>query len=267
MSVIRTCAILAATILSAGCTSGAIRGADRDSLENEIRIGRSLAARLTRKYGLVRDESVTSYVTTLGRTIAARSSRPELTFYIGVLDTEETNAFSCPGGYILLTRGAVLNMKNESELAFVIAHEVAHVALQHSGDFRRGGGFVEFVSGILGGGGGSVVNAGVRQATDQMEEILLEKGRQRSLEFDADQAGILLASDLNYDPGAGAAYLARISSINGTDTLVKTHPSNADRVVLMRRFILENNPGAHSVQDRAERFVHFQSRLQTGNAR
>lgn len=257
--------ILAGVIVAAaaamGCSSGGLRSADREALENEVRIGRSLAARLTRKYGLVRDESVTSYVTMVGRAIAARSSRPELNFYVGVLDTAETNAFSCPGGYIFLTRGAVLNMQNESELAFVIAHEISHVALQHSGDFRRSGGWMEFVSGILGGAGGSIVNSAVRQTTDQMEEILLEKGRQQGLEFDADEAGILLASDLNYDPAAGAAYLSRIASSHGTETLVKTHPSYADRVVRMKRFIIEHMPGVQSPQDRRDRFVHFQSRL------
>jgi predicted Zn-dependent protease len=259
--------ILLVTILTAGCAATAIRGADREALQNEINVGRSLAARLTKKYGLVRDESITSYLTMLGRSIAARSSRPELTFYVGVLDTDETNAFSCPGGYIFLTKGAILNMNNESELAFVIAHEISHVALQHSGDFRRGGGAVEFVSGVLGGAGGNVVNSAVRQATDQMEEVLLERGRQRSMELDADQAGILLAADLNYDPGAGTAYLSRISSASGTDTLVKTHPPHADRVVLMKRFILENMAGSNSPQDRTERFMQYQSRLRSGNTR
>lgn len=251
-------------ILCAGCTAGSIQGADREAIENEIRVGRSLAARLAKKYGLVRDEALTSYVSAVGRAIASRSSRPELTFYVGILDTDETNAYSCPGGYIFLTRGALQNMVNESELAFVLAHEISHVAFQHSGRFQRGSGVVDFVAGILGGAGGNVVNSAVRQATDELEQTLLEKGRQKNLEYDADQAGILLASQLNYSADAGVKYIARIGDAPGTETLAKTHPSAADRVTLMKRFLLEQGVTQPSTEDRADRFAQFQARLQSG---
>lgn len=232
---------------------------DREALSNEVRVGRSLAAKLAKRYGVVREEKVTAYLTLLARSLA-QQSRPELTFHAGILDTDDINAFSCPGGYVFVTRGALLTMQSEGELAFVLAHEISHTALQHAGSFRESGGLMDVITGALAGPGGNVVNSAVRSATGELESILLERGRQRELEFDADEAGVVLAASQGYDPAAAVAYIARLNQ-GRVETLSRTHPSTEDRTARLKRFILENQITPRPAGEQTNRFAEFQQRL------
>lgn len=254
---VRLFAIVAALCLLAGCASAAQRRQTR-AVENEIQVGRGLAARLARRYGLVRHEEVTKYINRVGRGIARHSSRPELIFYFGILDSDEINAFSCPGGYVLFTRGALLAMNDEAELAFVLAHEIAHVSLEHSGDFDREGGFVDFIAGLLGGGGG-VLNAAIRQASDRLEKTLLENGRERQLEFDADLAGLTLAAQADYDPEAAVRYIRRMQDSTAGAQRSRTHPPGDARIGRIRKYIKEQGLAG----DRREpgRFLQYKNML------
>ena len=57
--------------------------------------------------------------------------RPELRYYFGILDTEDINGYAAPGGYIFVTTGALKLMRNEAQLAGVLAHELAHINQKH----------------------------------------------------------------------------------------------------------------------------------------
>ena len=65
----------------------------------------------------------------VGDTVARKSSRPNpfRGYHFAVLDTQELNAFACPGGTIFITRGLIQTCQNEDQLAAVLAHEVGHV--------------------------------------------------------------------------------------------------------------------------------------------
>ena len=99
-------------------------------------MGRALSARLIYKYGLIKNKKQTNYLNLVGHTVSRLSSRPELEFYFGILNSPDVNAFACPGGYILITKGALDLMDNEAQLAGVLAHEITHVSLRHSGKFK-----------------------------------------------------------------------------------------------------------------------------------
>ena len=66
----------------------------------EIKIGRSIAANVAGRYGVVRDMELTRYVNLVGNTVARESGRPNLHYSFAVLETDIINAFSCPGGYV-----------------------------------------------------------------------------------------------------------------------------------------------------------------------
>jgi len=199
-------------------------------------------------------------VNTLGQTIAIQTARSELTFHIGILDTDEVNAFACPGGYIMLTKGVLKQMQNESELAFVLAHEISHVALQHSGRFQQTSGIVSFISSFL--GGGTVVSVAVRRSTGELEAQLLEKGRQKEFEFDADKAGVVLAANLGYDPSSSINYLKRVSEASGNQILIRTHPSFAERIVSINQFILAQGYSPTVVTLNQQRFEKYRNLIQ-----
>ena len=99
--------------------------------EREIDFGRGVSAKILGKYPILRDEGTVRYISQIGTGISAQLGRPELRYYFGILDTDEINAFAAPGGYIFVTRGALILMSNEAQLAGVLAHELAHVDQKH----------------------------------------------------------------------------------------------------------------------------------------
>src|SRR4030042_5526621 len=96
----------------------------------EYYVGRAVAARILGKYKLDQNPKLTEYVNEVGETVARKSSRPNpfKGYHFAVLDTQEINAFACPGGIIFVTRGLIQTCQNEDQLAAVLAHEVGHVA-------------------------------------------------------------------------------------------------------------------------------------------
>ena len=98
--------------------------------EQEDAIGRAAAAKMIHIFGLYNNPEMTKYVNLVGNTAAQNSSRG-MSYHFAILDTEILWACGMPGGYVFITRGALANMKNEAELAGVLAHEVAHVDGRH----------------------------------------------------------------------------------------------------------------------------------------
>ncbi|MEY8217166.1 MAG: M48 family metalloprotease, partial [SAR324 cluster bacterium] len=99
--------------------------------EREIDFGRGVSAKILGKYPILRDEGTVRYISQIGTGISAQLGRPELRYYFGILDTDEINAFAAPGGYIFVTKGALKLMRNEAQLAGVLAHELAHIDQKH----------------------------------------------------------------------------------------------------------------------------------------
>src|SRR6202041_2104614 len=100
------------------------------SLEKEIALGKGLAQEVERQAKIIDDPAIAEYVNRLGQNIV-RNSDAKVPFTIKVLDTEEVNAFALPGGFFFVNSGLILKTETESELAGVMAHEIAHVAARH----------------------------------------------------------------------------------------------------------------------------------------
>ncbi|MCB1175098.1 MAG: M48 family metalloprotease [Leptospiraceae bacterium] len=209
-------------------------------VRQEISVGRALAARLAKRYRIWQDVPATRYLNLLGQYIAQNSSRSELDFHFGILDDDSINAYACPGGYILITRGALASMQDESELAGVLAHEISHVALRHSGQFQDQSHWIDVLATFLS-GGFTVINSSIRTASESLETELLSRGRSRAMEFESDQAGALLASSLGYDPHGQVRYLSRLARNNrAAQGLEDTHPPTAERIQQLQLFIRDN---------------------------
>lgn len=206
----------------------------------EVKIGKTLAARLAKKYGMVRDESFTRYVNLVGKSLAVYSSRQELDFRFGILDTEDVNAFACPGGYVLITKGAIDLMESEAELASLLSHELSHVTLKHSGDFEeRGASVLDIISAVMAPGGG-LVSSGTKNAVDGMVNQFFEKGRKKEEEIESDKAGAVYMSQAGYDLESSITYLNKLDSSQHNEVALKTHPPTAERIVQLNQFIAEN---------------------------
>src|SRR5260370_34573093 len=101
------------------------------SLDKQVAMGREFCRQVDESSKLVTDARVNEYVNRIGQNLV-RNSDSKLPFTIKVLDAEEPNAFTLPGGYMYVNSGAILLSENESELAGVMAHEIGHVAACHA---------------------------------------------------------------------------------------------------------------------------------------
>src|SRR5687767_4646850 len=108
-----------------------LKGLREPSQAEEIQIGRGVAETLLGARPLLDDAQLQRYVNTVGLWVARQSERPELPWHFAVNDSDHINAFAAPGGYIVVTKGMLRQLRNEAELAAVLGHEVAHVVQKH----------------------------------------------------------------------------------------------------------------------------------------
>lgn len=224
----------------------------------EIELGRNMAGRLLQFYGSYKNEKLLKYINTVGLHVAKFSDDPERRFFFELLDTDIINAFACPGGYILITKGTLKNIKDESELAAILGHEIAHVTKKHlfntiikqqkdgiskkttqkmshkkdSQIFSRtrieqtekshaGQVFARYFSGATG------LSVSLLKAAKQGIDIILSKGLAKSLEYEADSVGVQYAVRAGYSPFALKKFLKRIANKNkkkNLELITKTHP-------------------------------------------
>lgn len=119
-----------AAILGLAVGAGLLGSSCSIGQQDEIALGRQYAAEINRELPIVDDAVVNRYINLLGRSIAQQGERDlEYTFY--VVNTNAVNAFAVPGGFIYINRGLIGRTDNLSELAGVLAHEIAHVEERH----------------------------------------------------------------------------------------------------------------------------------------
>ncbi len=100
------------------------------SLEREIALGKQLSAEIERQAKFINDPVVNEYVNRVGQNLV-RNSDAQVPFTIKVIDSDVVNAFALPGGFFYVNSGLILHADEESELAGVMAHEIAHVCARH----------------------------------------------------------------------------------------------------------------------------------------
>jgi hypothetical protein len=208
-----------------------------EDTKQELKIGRSLSAKLIKKYGLVQDKDFTIYLNQIGQKISSNTSRQDLSFRFGILNSDEINAFACPGGYIFITKGAINQIQSEEELVGVFAHEISHLVLGHQGKFQSTNIFVEIISSFLGPSGGEVITVATSDTISNLENQLFEQGRDEKTEWEADESAIYLMSQLGYQPRAFPSYIFRIASNKSSTVLSKTHPNGFQRKNKMESII------------------------------
>ncbi|MDO8704536.1 MAG: M48 family metallopeptidase [Sulfuricaulis sp.] len=201
------------------------------SEQDEITLGKDVAANLLGAAPLVNDPALQTYVNKIGVWIALHTDRPGLPWRFGVLDTGSVNAFATPGGYVFLTRGMLLRMRDEAELAGVLAHEISHVVEKHALTTMRKGALAGMASDAL-----SRNQPGYAKLVSAGTEIFA-RGLDKEDEYAADRMGVVLATRAGYDPYGLPAVLQTLSSINPKDDAVslmfKTHPDSEKRLELV----------------------------------
>jgi len=236
----------------------AIKNARKDlTPENEYYIGRSLATTLLAKndYRYLDKEAilsgrltgVTKYVNQIAAVLAVaaissprKGDRPApiAGWHVAVIKQDTINAYSAPGGYILISTGAIRAERSEDELAAVLAHEIAHVMRGHAlGSIKKSrwaGVYKEFLN--------SSVQLDERtlgklthvfeNSMNDMIDAMTVKGYSRKTEYEADRVGLAIMARAGYDPGAFVRYLRTLSrhQSTGKGGWYATHPKASDRI-------------------------------------
>jgi predicted Zn-dependent protease len=198
----------------------------------EHQMGEHVSARLRERFGVYQDADVTKYVSLLGSVIAQASTKPKMDWKFIVLDTDGVNAFAAPGGFIHVTRGLLGLVRNESELAGVLGHEITHVTERHTIDEIQRSKSITTASDAA--GGGSMRNELIAKFANKAFEDVFNGKFSQGQESDADRIGIRLANKVGYAPLGLALALQKILDRNSAQKepngWFSTHPALKSRI-------------------------------------
>ena len=210
------------------------------SQKTEIEIGRKAKQEIVKEYGTYHDLDWQIYLDQVGQRVAKQSDRPNLAYDFTILDTDVLNAFALPGGYIFVTRGILMELADEAELAVVLGHEITHVAAWHGVEMLQRAGLLSTLTalGIVGGAVAGAPDAAIAigQAAGVYENMYLV-GYGRKNETDADHYGIIYAARAGYDPEAALTFFQRLDKIETEEQTAqrispywRSHPLTSDRL-------------------------------------
>ncbi|HSI35980.1 MAG TPA: M48 family metalloprotease [Tepidisphaeraceae bacterium] len=215
------------------------------SEEKEDELGQSVVIAATNRWPILDRPALNKYVTLVGLTVAGATNRPDGNWQFAVIDTPDIGAYSGPGGYVLVTRGAIEAMEDEAELAGVLAHEIAHVANKDGFEAVKRARFNEGALQFAAASDSRLAAFG--KETDLLVNTVLTSGWNQDQETKADTSAVKLLQRAGYDAGGLPRFLARMEQRRGGSGRGKafgTHPGTADRVAKTTAQIGSAKPGA-----------------------
>jgi predicted Zn-dependent protease len=212
------------------------------SVNDEIQLGRDAQRDVRAQVPALNDARVLEYVRSLGRRLAARAGGPKYPYSFSVANYRELNAFALPGGPVWIHRGILHAAGNESQVAGVLAHEIAHVAQRHAADQitkqLMTNGLLGLLGAVLGSGGGAYT---ARIGAQVLANGYLLKFS-RDDELEADRVGLQIMRRAGWDPRGMPELMEVLRREQGRDPgsveiFLSSHPAPAERAALLRKAI------------------------------
>jgi predicted Zn-dependent protease len=234
------------------------------SEKDERAIGDAVSAKLIDRFGIYQDPAVTKYVTLVGTVLAQASSRPNLDWKFIVVDSEGVNAYAAPGGVVHITKGALGLIKSESELAAVLAHELAHVTEKHTIKAIQKSKTIDVGTDVAGSEGG-LAGGLMDRLADASYTMVFENKFDRDDETEADKVGAALANAVGYAPNGLIEFLNHLAARNKgaaqPNGLFASHPQLEDRIKRITKAIKDNKLSATAtVQSRYASVIKFDAK-------
>jgi len=224
--------------LTAG--SAVTAGACGISTQQEIQLGQQYSAEINRQLPMVNDAGVLNYINNLGQSIAMHGNR-QFGYRFYVVNADQINAFAIPGGHVYVNRGLIERTRNMSELAGVLAHEIAHVEHRHgveqmeqmqSANLALTLGYV-----LLG-----RAPSGLEEAAINVGGSLYFARHSREAENEADASAVTLLANAGISPQGLPTFFNvllsdRQRSPSSVEQWFSTHPLTEDRIANTQAYI------------------------------
>lgn len=211
--------------------------------QTEFKMGESLALEGLKRYGMpVKSDKLQKYVNLIGNALSRNSDRPDISYYFVVVNCNIYNAFSCPGGIIFISSALIKLMDNESEIAGVLAHEIAHVGYKHALQALKRSKFIEGVGQIATANSQDEKRKKYMNRISGLQKILFDNGLDQNMEYEADISAIETTYRTGYDPKGFINVLKKLrkkeSHANKSGSWFSTHPPLSQRINRLNEKIL-----------------------------
>lgn len=213
------------------------------TVDQDVEIGKQSAVQVERQLPMLSVPAISRYVADLGARLAAQAPGTKFAYRFKVANRSDVNAFALPGGFIYVHRGLLEKVRNEGELAGVMAHEIAHVALRHPTNQASKAYLAQGGIGILGG----LLGGKMQTTTGQIIGALGGFGLNslflkysRGAETQADIVGAQIMARAGYDPMDMVRFFETLRQQAGSDPgqvaqFLSDHPAPVDREARVRQ--------------------------------
>lgn len=202
------------------------------STSEEISLGNSIHQQLTKQFRITDHTATVERIRRIGQHLAQVSDRRDYQYHFFLVEKDEMNAFTVPGGRIYIFSGLVDKLTTDDHIASVLAHEIGHCAARHTvKKFQAALGYNLISSIVLGKVGGNAQQIASMSSNMIMNIVFSAYGRQD--EYEADRLGIKYLQLAGYDAKASIEtleILQRESKGDGAPLVLRSHPHLPDRI-------------------------------------
>jgi len=251
-------------------TSAKVLSGSKLNQQQQTEIGQQMAAIILGSSSLHKNEALQKYVNRVGTWVASQSQSDIRQWQFMVIDTPDFNAFSMPGGYVIISSGVIDRLSSEAELAGILAHEIAHVSQQHqvkaiekSNSFSNLGELAFLAADAKqrqkgGYSKNSLRNTNIAKGLFDVTHTLYTKGLGREDELDADAKAVILMARAGYDPYAYLSLMQLVETVDNKNKtlLLATHPKSADRIALVAKVIKMSGLNMDRLKTIRTRFIN-----------
>lgn len=206
------------------------------SEEQEIAIDRQQSPhQFSADYGENSDRRLNSYLSQVGQALAKTSHRPQMPYSYRVLDANHVNAYTFPGGTMAVTRGIMVEMESEAELAALLGHEIGHVNARHAAERATKGMLAQTAVGVAASTLGSESAQKVVAGVGMISATALLAKYSRDNEREADHLGMDYAVNAGANPQGMVDLMTLLNSLhsqspNAMQIMFSSHPMSDERL-------------------------------------
>jgi hypothetical protein len=233
------------------------------SKEQDVQLGKEAAAQVERQMPVIRDGALQDYVEGIGRKLSSSPKADKYPYTFKLVNDPSINAFALPGGPTYVHTGLIRAAENEAQLAGVMAHEIAHVALRHGTNQASKANLLQLPAMLAGAvvGNGSILGQLAQVGVGLgLNSVLLKYSR--DAERQADLLGAQMLAQAGYNPIEMARFFEKLAAQGGSrgPAWFSSHPDPGDRMKLVQEEIRTLPQRDYSVGN-TEQFRQMQARV------